>query len=101
MISAESPVVVLAQALVAVAVIAGATLLAYLDPTSRGLLEGVLAAGAVSAITWFFSQRTQAGTAHLVTNSMATMSTQIASATPGPAGPSGEPGATGPPGPSH
>lgn len=101
MISSESPLIVLGQALVAVVVITAATVLAYLDPTSRGLLEGVLAAGAVSAITWFFSQRTQAGTAHIVTNSMATMSTQIAASTPGPAGPTGQPGATGPPGPAR
>jgi hypothetical protein len=100
-LNSESPVAIAAQALVAMALIVAASWLAYLDPAQRGPLGGALLIAMGSAATWFFSQRTQVATAHMVTNSMATMATQVAASTPGPAGAAGPTGPRGPAGPQQ
>jgi hypothetical protein len=97
----ESPVAIAAQALVAMALIAAASWLAYIDPAQRQALGGAVLIAMGSAATWFFSQRTQVATAHMVTNSMATMATQVAASTPGPTGAVGPPGPPGPPQEAH
>jgi hypothetical protein len=78
--SSESPLVVLAQAVVAIAVIAAATVLAYLDPASRPVLEGAFVLAVGSAVTWFFSARSQANGAAL-----AIRGTEAAGGAPGAA----------------
>ena len=89
MLSSESPVAVVAQCAVLIALIAAATVLAYVDLSSRQLLEGALVVGIGTATGYFFSQRS-------ATNGMSTMAGLIATATPGPPGPVAPRGAPGP-----
>ncbi len=100
MLSADHPVALIAQAVVAVALILCAAVLAYVDPAQRGVVEGVLTGGMGVVIGYFFSQRSSAAGVHAATNGMSTMASLIATATPGPTGASGPPGPAGPPG-SH
>lgn len=88
----DSPVAVVAQAAVAVALIAAAALLAYVDPAARGQLEGGLLIGIGSVTGYFFSVRASAAGVHAATNGMSTMAGLIAAGTPGPTGPKGPPG---------
>jgi len=94
----ESPAATIGQAAVAVALIVGAAVLAYIDPPSRGIVEGVFTASIGTVIGYFFSQRAAAAGQHAATNGMSTMAGLIATAVPGPVGPAGE---TGPPGTAH
>lgn len=87
------------QGAVAIALIAASAFVAYLEPASRGLLEGVLTGAIGVVIGYFFSQRSTANGVHATTNGMSTMAGLIAQATPGPIGPAGPAGEAGPPGP--
>jgi hypothetical protein len=84
--SLESPVGVVAQAVVALALIVGAGFLAYIDPNVRGQLGGafVLSIGAV--IGYFFSQRAVTAGAATTLKGMSHMAGLIAADTPGPVG---------------
>lgn len=75
--------------------IGAAAVLAYVDPATRGQLEGALVLGIGSAIGYFFSQRSSAAGVHAATNGMSTMAGLVAAATPGPPGPAGERGPAG------
>jgi len=86
------------QGAVAVALILATAFLAYLEPTSRQLLEGVLTSAIGVVIGYFFSQRSAAAGQHAATNGMSTMAGLIAHATPGPTGEAGPPGPAGPAG---
>jgi len=94
--NSESPVGVIAQAVVAVALILGAAYLAYIDPSTRAQLGGafVLSIGAV--IGYFFSQRASTAGGAQTLNGMSHMARMIAAGTPGPAGPVGPIGPAGP-----
>ena len=93
--NSENSLSVVVQAVVAVAVIAGAVFLAYLDPTQRPLLGGALILGIGSATGFFFSQRATTAGTHSATNGMSTMAQLVASSTPGPTGETGPPGPPG------
>lgn len=83
------------QGAVAIALIVVAGFLAYLEPSSRGLLEGVLTGAIGVVMGFFFSQRSTVGGVHAATNGMSTMAGLIAQAVPGPTGPTGEAGPRG------
>jgi hypothetical protein len=86
------------QGVIALALIVAAFGLAYIDPATRGELEGALTLGVGSVIGYFFSQRASAAGVHAATNGMSTAASLIAASIPGPAGPAGPKGPPGTPG---
>ncbi len=92
MLNRESPIAVVAQAIVAMVIIVGTVFLAYLDPNARGIVEGAMVGGVGTAIGFLFSQGSAASAAHQATNGMNTMAGLITAGTPGPTGPPGPPG---------
>lgn len=94
----ESPIAIVAQAAVAVTLIAATMFLAYLDPEARSLVTGALVSAVAVVVGWFFGQRSNAAGGQTVLNGMSHMAAQIAAGTPGPTGPpgpAGQPGTTG------
>ena len=96
----ESNFALAIQGTLGVALLAAAVFLAYIDPSSRPLLEGSMVGGVGTVIGYFFSQRAQANGVHAATNGMSTAAALIASAVPGPTGATGDTGATGRTGPT-
>lgn len=93
MLNTDSPLGVLAQAVVAVALIFGAAALAYVDPSVRPQLAGAFMLGLGAVVGYFFNQRASSAGGAQVLNGMSHMAGLIAAGTPGPKGEPGAPGA--------
>lgn len=96
MLNTESAAATVAQAAVAVALILGAAMLAYVDPGVRAQLAGAFILGIGAASGFFFSQRSNTAGSTQTLNGMSHMASLIASGTPGPAGAMGARGPIGP-----
>jgi hypothetical protein len=92
LLNTDSRLSIVAQVVVAVVLIAGASLLAYVDPAVRDQMAGAFLVGVGAAVSFFFNQRATAAGSTQALNGMSHMASLIAAGTPGPAGPAGPAG---------